>query len=198
MKILRFIIICVSFSIIVAFFIPWIKGEGSIIKAVDDNTKKLQQVDKTGLTKSVVQSTKGIADKVTEQITSIRLKQTLSGLQVTLSKNKSLKKVGAKIYLVYLPPLMALLCGLLSLIEKQRLWRSVVIFFVALSMFLALNVFVNMLHADGLFAKVRPCCGIIFTKYAFLGIAGLAFLQTTVLVKQKQKEQINNGYPKKH
>ncbi len=196
MKILRFVTLCVSISIIVAFFAPWIKGEGSIVKAVDDTTKKLQEIDKTGLAKGVVQSAKGITDKATEAFTSIRLKRTLSGFQIPSVKNKSIKKLGAKVNLVYLPPFIAFLCCLLSLMGKRKLWPIVAIFFLGLGMFLVLNVFVGTLHKDGLFAKVWPCCGLIFTVYAFLAIMVLAFLQTTVSVRQEQnqRESINHGY----
>lgn len=59
MKLLKFITFYVSVVIIAAFFNPWIEGEGSIVKPVDDTTKKLQDADASGVTKGVVQSTIG-------------------------------------------------------------------------------------------------------------------------------------------
>ncbi|MFC1632113.1 hypothetical protein ACFL1I_08080 [Candidatus Omnitrophota bacterium] len=195
MKILKVMIFCVSVAIILAFFNPWVKGEGSIVKAVDDKTKKLQEADATGVTRGVVQSTKGIVDKTTELFTPIKLKQTLSGFQITQSKNKSLKKIGPKLYLAYLPVLIALFCGLLSLFGRKRLWPIAATFFLSWGMFLVLDILVFSLHREGLFAKIRPCCGLIFTEYAFLGIVAISFLEAIVSAKQKQgrTEEIING-----
>ena len=134
----------------------------------------------------MVQSTKGIVDKATEIFTPIKLKQTLSGFQITKSKNKALKKMGPKLYLVYIPPLIAFFCGLLSLFGRKGLWPIALTFFLSWGMFLVLDIFVFQLYREGLFAKIRPCCGIVFTEYAFLGIVAISFLEAIVSAKQRQ------------
>jgi len=185
MKILRFATLVISLSIIVAFFMPWVKGEGSIVKSVDDATKRLQEIDQTGLTKSAAQATKDIVDKATETFTPIRLKQTLSGFQIPLVENKSLKEKDAKVYVVYIAPLLAFLCALLSLPGKQRVWCIAAQFFIALSMFLILDLSVALLHVEGLFVKIQACCGLIYTQYAFLAVVVTGFLEMTVSAKAK-------------
>ncbi|MCK4519279.1 MAG: hypothetical protein KAU12_04075, partial [Candidatus Omnitrophica bacterium] len=83
MKLLDFIIVCVCFVIIGAFFAPWVKGAGSLVKPVDDFAGIFHRVEPMGILRTLVKTATGTVDAVTGIILPIKLKRVLSGYQIT-------------------------------------------------------------------------------------------------------------------
>lgn len=177
MKVLNFIIICFSVLAVVSFFMPWVNGAGSIVKPVDDSTKPIQNLEPTGVTKGTVKTTRGIIDTLTETLISIRLKRTLAGYQIPISKNKGIKRIGAAIYLLYTLPFMAVLCSAFVLMSKRKKIFDLFTFLIALIVFILLYKQISTLNKEGLFVKIQAGKGFWLTLYSFLGISLASFIK---------------------
>ncbi|UCD55118.1 MAG: hypothetical protein JSV93_06320 [Candidatus Omnitrophota bacterium] len=103
---MNYIIIGLSALVVISFFLPWVKGTGSIVKPVEDSTKAIQDLK---LTKETAKTTRGVVDTLTETLAAISLKRTLAGYQIPTSKNKGIKRIGIVRYLLYSLPLVAIL-----------------------------------------------------------------------------------------
>ena len=177
MKALKFIIAFFSLLAVVAFFMPWIKGAGSTVKPVDDSTRAVQDLEPTGVTKGAIKVTKGIVDILTETLTPIRLKQTLAGYQIPISKNKQIKKIGVVIYLLYALPVAAIICAIFGLKRRRKKMLDLFTFLIALAVFILMYKQVSALNREGLFAKIQVCKGYWLTLYSFLGISLASFIK---------------------
>lgn len=190
MKVLNPIIICFSVLTVVAFFMPWIKGAGSIAKPIDDSTKAIQDLEPTGVTKGIVKTTKGIADILTETLTPIRLKHTLAGYQIPISGNKEIKRIGPVVYLLYTLPVVAIICAIFSLMVNRKRMFSLFTFLIALALFILLYKQVSALNKEGLFVKIQACKGYWLTLYSFLGIVIASFIKLITSGKKYRKGSV--------
>lgn len=177
MKVLKFIIISFSLLAVIAFFMPWIKGAGSIVKPVDDSTKVVRDLEPTGITKGAIKTTIGVLDALTEALTPIRLKQTLAGYQIPISKNKQIRKIGAIVYLLYALPVMAIICAVFSLKSGHKKMFDLFTLLIALIVFILLFKQVSAFYKEGLFIKIQACKGYWLTSYSFLGISLASFIK---------------------
>lgn len=162
---------------------PWIKGAGSIVKPLGDSTKVIQELEPTGAAKGTVKVGRGIVDAVTETITPIKLKKTLKGYQIPLSKNKEIKQIGPGIYLLYLLPILGIVLAFLSSVTKGKKMFNFLTFFIALGTFVVFSLQVSAINKEGLFVKIQSCQGYWLTLYSFLGISLLAFVKILISFK---------------
>jgi len=177
MKVLNFIIICFSVLVVVSFFMPWVKGAGSIAKPVDDTTKPIQELEPTGVAKGTVKTGKGVIDALTETVTPIKLKQTLAGYQIPISKDENIRKVGGVIYSLYTLPFAAILCTIFALMSKRKKILDLFTFLIALTVSVLLYTQISTLNKEGLFVKIQACKGFWLTLYSFLGIGFASFIK---------------------
>ena len=184
MKILSFIIICFSILAMLAFFMPWVKGAGSIVKPLDDSTKPIQDLEPTGIASGTVKATKGVIDTLTETLAPIKLKRTLTGYQIPIRENGGIKRIGGVVYLLYALPVIAILCAAFDLTANRRKIFDLVTFLIALTTFILLHKQVSALNREGLFVKIQACKGFYLTMYSFLGIGIAAFIKLSMTTKK--------------
>ncbi len=184
MKILSFIIVFFSILAVVAFFMPWVKGAGSIVKPVDDSTKPIQNVEPTGMVKETIKTTRDIIDTLTETLVPIKLKRTLAGYQIPISDDKAIKRIGAVVYFLYALPIIAILCATFSLTPNRGKITVLFTFLITLAVFVLMYKQVSALNREGLFVKIESCKGFWLTMYSFLGISLAAFIKLLTTTKK--------------
>lgn len=170
-KIFNIIIFCLAVLIAVSFFMPWLEGEGSLLKPLDDSTKSLQKKDITGLAKGSITLSKRITDNITQAITKKKLKQTLKGHQIPQAATK---KPISVVYLLYLVPVLPFFCWWFSVLGNRRRFFDLIAAFIALGVFAVFILQIDALNHEGLFIKIRSCCWLPITIKLFLAIGVLA------------------------
>lgn len=184
MKILSFIIVFFSILAVAAFFMPWVKGAGSIVKPVDDSTKPIQDLEPTGMARETVKTTKGIIDTLTGTLVPIKLKRTLAGYQIPISEDKAIKRIGAVVYFLYILPVIAILAAAFNLTPNRGKITVLSTFLVTLAVFVLMYKQVSALNREGLFVKIESCKGFWLTMYSFLGISLAAFIKLLTTTKK--------------
>ncbi len=175
MKILDFIIVCICFVIIGAFFAPWVKGAGSLVKPVDDAAGIFHRAEPTGILRTLVKTVTGTVDAVTGIILPVKLKRALSGYQMPISEET--KQLRPAIYLMYLLPLAGFICAVLSISANRKKSPVFIAFLIAAAAFALLFGQVEELSREGVFIKIEACYGFTLTLYSFLALGA------TLLIK---------------
>jgi hypothetical protein len=193
-KILAGLIILASIVIVVSFFMPWARVSVSIAGI----SKKLTDVisgEKLQDTPIAGKAAKEL-EKITDAITGfgdIDIKTTVSGYNIPQMVNnrtskaalsiaqilsKSTSGLEQKIYLVYLLPLLGIVCGILAIIGlKSKSW---IIIMLVISGIVGIAGLYNLSTANlvHVAVKVDIMSGLWNTMYAFLFIflSGVAWL----------------------
>ncbi|MFC1703207.1 hypothetical protein ACFL1E_00290 [Candidatus Omnitrophota bacterium] len=187
---ISFLIFCVSVVIIIAFFMPWVTGSGSIIKPLADSTKVIQDVDFTGVAKTTVTITKGVVDGFTALFTGKKLKLTLSGYQIPLEFQE---ETGNIVYLLYFLPLFALLCAWSSVYRKYTRFFDVVSGLAALGMFAFFYKHLSVIDQERLFADIEVCTGLQVVTHSLLALGILSLMKSLF---DKRGKRILENQPK--
>lgn len=177
LRILSFSIICISVFVIIAFFMPWVSGRGSILEPLNDSTKFIQKIDITGTFKGAVEIAKKTADALTYIFTHKKLNKTIRGFQIPLFMAKSM---GIRVYLLYGVPIAAILFCFLTLVGNR--WRrfDLIVGLLALSIFFMLYEQERFFNQEKLFINIQAQWGFITTVYSFLAVSCLSLLKLTI------------------
>jgi hypothetical protein len=174
MKIINFLIVVVCIVIIVAFFLPWIAGSGSLAKPFDDGTSVIQKTEPTGLFRAIIKTAKGTVDTATAIISPIDLDRELKGYEIPIADETV--NLRPRIYLIYILPFMALVSFFGTLKKKQSMFSRFLRFAIitAITSFLFLRV--ESLNREGLFLKIEALAGFFLTLYSYIALSILTFL----------------------
>lgn len=183
MRILLYLVVIVIACVAVySFFMPWVTGEGSLVKPVDDMTKGIQKVDKTHVTQGITMIGKGVADTLTQAVIPIKLKKTLAGYQIPIYEYKE-KAIGPKAYFLYVFPAAAIICVLFSTMGNRRKLFGLLAFLIALGIAFILYSQIGAFNREGLFAKIQACKGIFIMLYSFAAMTVVLFIKLFIPVR---------------
>ncbi|MFH1656052.1 MAG: hypothetical protein ABH954_05535 [Candidatus Omnitrophota bacterium] len=174
LKIFNFIIFCLAVLIIVSFFMPWVQGEASLLKPIEDSTKAIQESDFTGLARGSIKISRKIVDSITQALSGKKLNQTLKGFQIPLVAAEKGRRI---VYLLYIVPVFAILCWWLSVLGNRKKYFDATAALIALGIFAIFYKQMSVLNREGLFVNIKACCWLPITINSFLAIGVLAFLK---------------------
>ena len=185
-KILAGLIILASIFIVISFFMPWAKVSVSVVEV------SKQVVESSHLPDRVLARLK----QVTYTISTFgdpEVRMTVSGYKIPMMVNNKTSKVaislaeimtkstinlGQKSRLVYLFPLLGIVCGILAIIGSKS--KACIIIMLLIGGIVGITGFYNLSTADmtGMAVKIDILNGLWDTIYAFLFIfvAGLVWL----------------------
>ena len=78
-RLLAFFGVVVGLTVMVVFFMPWVKGTGSVIEPISDSTRRLWYLDLTGIIRVLVIGIKKLVDFVSVIIFRKKLVHILNG-----------------------------------------------------------------------------------------------------------------------
>lgn len=182
-KFITFLVICLCGLVIAAFFMPWISGEGSIAKPIEDATGVIRKVEPSGLLDGVFNLTKGTLDEFTHILTGKDLQQDLSAYQIVKTKRKD---IGPVVYLLYVFPGAAALFIILTIAGNWRRIFDLKVFFLSLIVFTLLYLLVNPFSYENMFIELEAQKGYWITLFSFLAIGLLSFIKVFLPRKTKK------------
>ena len=185
-KILAGLIILASIVILISFFMPWAKVSVSVVEASKQLTESSRLPDKVvARLKQITYTISTFGDpevrmtvsgyKIPGMVNSQTSKVALSAVEIL---SKSTSGLDRKSYLVYLLPLLGIVCGILALAGLKN--RACIIILLVISGIVGIAGFYNLSTADlaSVAVKVDILSGLWNTIYAFLFIflAGIVWL----------------------
>ncbi len=165
------IIIAVAF-ICLAFFMPWVAGKGSLAGPIDAITSIFEN-EPTGLVEVFSGAASGSIDFITQAISPIELDRQLAGHQLPVAAET--EDLRPQIYLLYLLPVVALVCAFLGISgNKLKVFAA---FVVAAAIFILMAGQISVLNTEGVFVKIQTREGFWYTLFAFAGLSLSLFLK---------------------
>lgn len=161
---------------------PWVSGEGSILKPVDTVTKIFQKLDFTSVTKHTINLTKNIVDTFTSIFTGKKLKQVLTGFEIPLFLSKEL---GGLIYSFYIIPLFAIFSSFMTVLANKRKKWDIVLGITSFLLFFALFLQVEVFNQEKFFLSVKEEWGFRGTLYLLALFGVLSILK--FFIKDKRE-----------
>ena len=185
-KILAGLVILASIVIVISFFMPWAKVSVSVVGASKQLTESTRLPDKVAARlKQVTYTISTFGDP--------EIRMTVSGYKIPAMVNNKTSKVaislaeimtkstinlGQKSYLVYLFPLLGIVCGILALSGLKS--RACVVIMLLIGGIVGITGYYNLSTADmtGMAVKIDILNGLWDTIYAFLFIfvAGIVWV----------------------
>ncbi len=177
-KILAGLVILASIVIVISFFMPWAKVSVSVVEASKQVTESSRLPDKVvARLKEITYTISTFGDP--------KLKMTVSGYKIPGMVNNETSKVaislaeimtkstinlGQKSRLVYLFPLLGIVCGILALGGLKS--KASIIIMLLIGGIVGIPGYYNLSTADmtGMVAKIDILSGLWNTIYAFLFI----------------------------
>jgi hypothetical protein len=166
---LNFFIACFSAVIMIAFFMPWVSGRGSLIKPVNDTAMVISQIEPTAIVRRTIGFAKNVFDMFTQVVTGKQLHQTFSANTVIWAERKS---IGPLVYLLYIIPGAAVISAVLSFASCRRKTFDMIVFILSSSIFSALVYgLIKILTYNGMFVEIKIRQGYWLTLISFLLIS---------------------------
>ena len=173
-RLLAFFGVVVGLTVMVVFFMPWVKGTGSVIEPISDSTRRLWYLDLTGIIRVLVIGIKKLVDFVSVIIFRKKLVHILNGFQVPLLMYAA---EGKKAYLLYAVPLSAIFYIWLNLAANRRRIYSLIAAIMTFVMYMVLYGQEKAFNHEELFINIKECWGFRATIYLFLAAAAISTLR---------------------
>ncbi len=185
-KILAGLIIIASIVIVISFFMPWAKVSVSVVEASKQVVKSSHLPDKViARLKQVTYTISTFGDPEVRMTVSgynipemVNNKTSKVAISLAEVMTKSTINLGQKSYLVYLFPLLGIVCGMLALAGSKS--KACIIIMLLIGGIVGITGFYNLSTADlaGMAVKIDILNGLWGTIYAFLFIfiAGIIWL----------------------
>ena len=199
------LVIIASVVIVRSFFVPWANVKASVTKIAGSITETAKPLEKSAIGGKVV---KGL-ERATDAIGSfgdVSIKTTVTGYSIPAMVNQKTSKVALslaqilfkstegldkKSYLVYLLPILGILCALLAAIGMKIKWP--VFAMLVISGFISIGGLYNLMTANlsNLYVQISIERGLWHTMYAYLVIflIGIAWAVTDMLGKNAEKQK---------
>ncbi len=174
-----------------AFFLPWIAGTGSVFQPIDEVTGIFQKIDFTGLTKNMIGISKNVVDGISHFLSGGKTRQTLSGYEIPFSDDPSIKKMGPMVYVVYLPPALAVICALLMFAGNSKYGRDFLAGIIAWGTYFITQSQLVTLNQKKLFVTIESSDGFLLMIHALMGL-GLCALAKLLIRRFFRSHQSMN------
>ena len=183
-KILVVLVIIATAVVLRGFFMPWAHVRASVTKVAKKLTDAADPLKKAPGTGKVIKDVEKITDLISA-FGDVDVKATVRGYDIPRLVNsktskvalslsqvlfKSTKGLDIKSYLVYLLPLIAILCAVLAIMGSKAIQPVVAMLIVSGSV--SIGGFYNLLTMDfsNLIVKIAIGKGLWYTMYAYLSI----------------------------
>lgn len=174
------------------FFMPWVEIKGNILKPITDSTKIIQEKDFTGISKQAARVTEGIGDAIAGALTGKKLHYTFKGHQIPQA---TVKRTGSKIYLLYLVPLGAIFCFILTILGNRRKQLDFIAAFIGFTLFFTLHKQAVFFNQKKLLLDIKELWGFRASIYLFLALGILSLLKAVFRKKTGSELFLQNKPP---
>ena len=176
-RVLAALAVALGLSIIVAFFMPWVKGTGSVLEPLYDSSRNYWYLDFTGVIRALIIGAKKVVDFIAVVFFRKKLIYILRGYQVPLIMYNT---EGREAYLLYFVPLAAITYIWLNLIAHRRRVISFLTAIISFSMFFLLYGQEVAFNHEELFINIKECWGFRTSIYLFLAAAIVAIIRMII------------------